>query len=299
MAPFLTVERLSKSFDGTRALTDISFEVNRGEIFGLLGPNGAGKTTTIRILLDLIRPEEGSIHYDGKTFSPAIKNKISYLPEERGLYRKQRVQDQLFYFARLKGLAPSAIQKNMDYYLNRLEIAEAKKKRVDALSKGMQQKIQFITALVSDPEFLILDEPFIALDPVNVRLFSDVMRELREKGKTIILSTHQMNLVEELCDRILMIHRGRAVLYGNLQEIIQQFAGNTLLIRTDFPIAGNEQVKGVKREGKAVRVELQPGIAPMEFIRELIERGADIQSFEKSYLPLDEIFVRVVQGTEG
>lgn len=299
MDAFLTVERLNKSFDGSQVLTDISFEVYRGEIFGLLGPNGAGKTTTIRILLDLIRPDEGSIHYNGSRFSPDIKNKISYLPEERGLYRKQRVQDQLFYFARLKGLAPSTIQRNMEYYLNRLEISEAKKKRVDALSKGMQQKIQFITCLISDPEFLILDEPFMGLDPVNVRLFSEVMRELKEKKKTIILSTHQMNLVEELCDRILMINRGKAVLYGNLQEIIHQFAGNTLLIRTDFPIEGNEQVKSLKREGNAIRVELQPEVNPMEFVKLLIEKGADFQSFEKSYLPLDEIFVRVVQQGKG
>ncbi|MFN4182589.1 MAG: ABC transporter ATP-binding protein, partial [bacterium] len=155
--------------------------------------------------------------------------------------------------------------------------------------------IQFITCLVSDPELLILDEPFMGLDPVNVRLFSDVIRELRAKGKTVILSTHQMNLVEELCDRILMIDQGRAVLYGKLDEIIQQYAGNTLLIRTDFPMEENREVKRVVKEGKSFRVELAEDVSPMAFVKSLIEKGAEIQSFEKSYLPLEEIFVQVVQ----
>ncbi|MHA2611282.1 MAG: ABC transporter ATP-binding protein [bacterium JZ-2024 1] len=295
----LSVHHLTKSFNGKKVLSGISFEIPEGTIFGLLGPNGAGKTTTIRILLDLIRQDEGVILYQGKPFHPSIRDKISYLPEERGLYRKQTVESQLYYFAKLKGLPSAVIHRNMDYYLSRLEIFEAKKKKVEALSKGMQQKIQFITSLVSDPELLILDEPFAGLDPVNVRLFSDVIKELQSKGKTIILSTHQMNLVEELCDSILMIDQGRAVLYGKLDEIIPHYAGNTLLIRTDFPIQENREVKRVIREGKSFRVELSEDVSPMAFVKSLIEKGAEIQSFEKSYLPLEEIFVRVVQEGKG
>ncbi|WP_243684666.1 ABC transporter ATP-binding protein [Methanosarcina barkeri] len=212
-------ESVSKSFSEKTILEDISFSVKQGEIFGLLGPNGAGKTTLIRLLLDIIRPDSGEILVFGDFLSPAAKNRIGYLPEERGLYKKTRLLDMLVYLAQLKGVPEKQAHLNAESLLKSLELEQYKNKKVEELSKGMQQKIQFLSAIIHEPELLILDEPFSGLDPVNTKTVMAKILGLRAAGKTIILSTHMMEQAQTLCDRILMLNKGKRVLYGSVDDI--------------------------------------------------------------------------------
>ncbi|PYV08487.1 MAG: hypothetical protein DMG07_25665, partial [Acidobacteria bacterium] len=224
----ITVERVVKRFQTKLAVAEVSFEVERGNVFGLLGPNGAGKTTLIRMLIDIIRPDSGTVLYDGRPLQSGDKDRITYLPEERGLYRKERVQDTLEYFARLKGLSKPQARSRAVAYLEKLEMTPVANARIEELSKGNQQKIQIAATLVSDPDVIILDEPFTGLDPINVRLAKALLDEERRNGKTILLSTHQMNQVEELCDCLLMVHNGCQVLYGRVEEIVRRFSDGAL-----------------------------------------------------------------------
>jgi ABC-2 type transport system ATP-binding protein len=215
-----------------QAVNDVSFEVRPGEIFGLLGPNGAGKTTIIRIILDIFKPDSGRVEILGGKMDEQKKNRIGYLPEERGLYQDIQLDRCLNYLAALKGLDPTTARTRIDEYLVRFDLVEAKKKKVKELSKGMQQKAQLITTLVHQPELIIIDEPFSALDPVNTQMVKDLLREQRDQGKTIIMCTHQMHQVEELCDRLVLIDSGQALLYGSLGEVRQKFAKPSVLITT-------------------------------------------------------------------
>ncbi|MGB9591255.1 MAG: ABC transporter ATP-binding protein, partial [Candidatus Kryptoniota bacterium] len=223
----LEVRDLRKTFASTIALDRVSFKVKPGEIFGLLGPNGAGKTTTIRISLGILEPDAGIVLFNGEQLTDELKDKLAYLPEERGLYRKSRVLDVLVYFAGLRGIPVFEARKKAVEWLKRFELGVYANRKVEELSKGMQQKVQFISCLLHNPELLILDEPFSGLDPVNQMVLKDTMREMKASGKTIVFSTHQMEQAEKLCDRICLIDRGKVVLYGELSEIKKQYGSNS------------------------------------------------------------------------
>jgi ABC-2 type transport system ATP-binding protein len=215
----IEVRNITKTFGDQTAVDHVSFEVNPGEIFGLLGPNGAGKTTTIRTILDLFKPDSGEISILGGKMSEDKKNRIGYLPEERGLYQDITLENCLNYLAQLKGMDHSEAARKIDSYLHTFDLYDHRKKKLKEMSKGMQQKAQLISTLVHDPELVIIDEPFSALDPVNTQMVKDILRDQRQKGKTIVMCTHQMHQVEELCDRLVLIDHGQAVLYGNLNDI--------------------------------------------------------------------------------
>ena len=293
-APVLSARNLRKQYGSFTAVDDLTFEVYPGEIFGLLGPNGAGKTSTIRILMDIFKADSGEVELLGSQPGQG-RERVGYLPEERGLYRDQKVMEVLIYLARLKGVDAKKARSRAEEWLERVELQEWKGKKVKELSRGMQQKIQFVASLIHDPDLLILDEPFQGLDPVNVELLKGLMRSLIAEGKSIVLSAHQMNLVEELCDRILLINSGRAVLYGALQQIKRDYAPNSVRVRasnlpTDLP-----GVARIERNGDVALLTLE-GIGAQDLLAALVERQVEVESFERATVPLNDIFVAVVQG---
>ncbi len=291
--PVLSVRNLRKQYGDFIAVDDLTFEVFSGEIFGLLGPNGAGKTSTIRILMDIFKADAGEIEMLGSPPGRS-RERVGYLPEERGLYRDQRVLEVLVYLARLKGADPAIARRRAEQWLERVELQDWATKRVKELSRGMQQKVQFVASLIHDPDLLILDEPFQGLDPVNVELLKGLIRELVGDGKSIVLSAHQMNLVEELCDRILLIHRGRAVLYGPLQQIQRDYAPNSVRVRAKNLPSDLPGVVGSERNGDIALLTLD-GIGAQAFLAALVERNVEVESFEVASVPLNDIFVAVVQ----
>lgn len=293
-SPVLSVRNLYKRYDDFIAVADLSFEVFPGEIFGLLGPNGAGKTSTIRMLMDIFKPDAGEIELLGRPPGRS-REQVGYLPEERGLYRDQKVQEVLVYLARLKGTDAETARQRVDEWLERVELAEWADKRVKELSRGMQQKVQFVAGLIHDPALLILDEPFQGLDPVNVDLLKRLIRQLTADGKTVVLSAHQMNLVEELCDRILLINRGRAVLYGPLQQIKREYAPNAVRVRAQELPPDLPGVVHREHNGDVSLLTLD-GLSPQAFLADLVARQVPVESFEVASVPLNDIFVSVVQS---
>lgn len=290
----IEVRNICKKYGSHVAVDDLSFDVLQGEVFGLLGPNGAGKTSTIRILMDIFKADSGEVELLGGRPGQS-RERVGYLPEERGLYRDQRVLEVLVYLGRLKGVDGEAAKRRALELLERVELEEWGGKRVKELSRGMQQKVQFVACLIHDPELLILDEPFQGLDPVNVEMIKGLMRLLVIEGKTIVLSAHQMNLVEELCDRILLIDEGRALLYGSLKEIKKDFAPNSVRVRAaDLP-ADLPGVVGSERQGDVTLLTLD-GIGAQEFLAGLVARNVQVESFERATVPLNDIFVAMVQG---
>ncbi len=239
------VSSVHKSFAGKKVVDEFSFEVKAGEIFGMVGPNGAGKTTTIRMLMDIIRPDSGEVRILGEPLNESTKDKIGYLPEERGLYRKVTVAELLGYLARLKNTTTGKISPRIDNLLERLGMLPHKTKKEEQLSRGMGQIIQFIATLVHDPQLVVLDEPFSGLNPVNRQTLKELVLELKNAGKTLVLSTHQMNEVEELCDRVLMINKGKVVLYGELSEVRSRFRNNSIFLECEGPIG---ELTGVVRQ---------------------------------------------------
>lgn len=292
MHTVLEVSNLSKSYGDFRAVDDLSFAVHGGEIFGLLGPNGAGKTTTIRILMDIFKADSGEVRVLGER-PAAVRARVGYLPEERGLYKDLKVLEALVYLARLKGMDEAAARTSAVAWLDRVELEDWGSNKVKDLSRGMQQKVQFVASLVHEPELLILDEPFQGLDPVNVDLLKRLIRELQAAGKTVVLSAHQMNLVEELCDRIVLISRGRAVLYGDLADIKRQFAPHAVRVQAGGDLSGIPGVTEIKPSGQAFLLELD-GTTPQAVLAELVRRGVDVRSYEVASVPLNDIFVQVV-----
>src|SRR5438093_6431278 len=278
----LSFEQVRKSYDGLRAVDGVSFEVRPGEIFGLLGPNGAGKTTLIRMLMDIIRPDEGRILLDGRTSWDTDKDRIGYLPEERGLYRKQRVLEVLVYFARLKGMGRSDAKKAAQAALERAQLEGRSRARVEELSKGMQQKVQILSTLLHDPDLVVMDEPFSGLDPMNVRLVKELLHELKAARKIVVLSTHQMALVEALCDRIAMIDRGRLVLYGTLSEIRRAHSTNAILVTGDGDWSSFRTVQKAEGEGQKACLVLREGCAAWDFLMEAASRNSLPESYEMS-----------------
>lgn len=289
----LRVESLTKRYGDFAAVDGLSFEVHEGEIFGLLGPNGAGKTTTIRMIMDIIRPDEGAVSVLGQPPSLA-REQVGYLPEERGLYRDLKLIEALVYLAELKGTPRSGARERAMVWLERIELADWATNKVKDLSRGMQQKVQFVASLIHDPALLILDEPFQGLDPVNVDLIKTMIRELQAEGKTIVLSDHQMNLVEALCDRIVLIDRGQAVLYGSLDEIKRQHAPGAVRVRTQADLAALPGILHAQRENGDVVVMLDE-MTPQELLRSLVEHGVPLEAFEVATTPLEEIFISVVK----
>ncbi len=290
------VSKVSKRFGDVAAAKDISFEVESGEIFGLIGPNGAGKTTVIRMLMEIIKPDSGDVRILGEPLQEATKNIIGYLPEERGLYKKLTVVDTLSYLAALKGTSGSATRQRATMLLERTGMLPHQHKKVEELSKGMAQLIQFIATILHDPQLVILDEPFYGLDPVNTRLLKDMVSELRKQGKTIILSTHMMNEVEELCDRILMINKGQSVLYGNLSEIKARFRTDSVFVSVDGHLGQIDGVVSTKNHGTHQELLLDGKTSPQKVLASLVNRNITVNRFEVATPPLSEIFIQVARG---
>jgi ABC-2 type transport system ATP-binding protein len=288
------VNHIVKSYADKVAVNDLSFSVAQNEIFGLIGPNGAGKTTTIRIMMDIIKPDSGEVTILGEKLTEASKNRLGYLPEERGLYRKLTVIDSIIYLASLKGMDRYSAEEKADELLSHTGMLPHKGKKIEELSRGMGQIIQFIVTIIHNPELVVLDEPFAGLDPVNTELLKRILIDLRGKGKTVILSTHQMNEIEELCDRILMINHGRLVLYGKLAEIKSRYRSNSVIIDSEGDLG---QVPGVieKRTHKGyVELILDGSTTPKQVLKRLVSTGIVINRFEVATPSLNEIFLKVV-----
>jgi ABC-2 type transport system ATP-binding protein len=297
--PAVEVNNIVKAYAERLAVDSLSFSVNQGEIFGLIGPNGAGKTTTIRMMMDIIKPDSGYVTILGQKLSDSSKSKLGYLPEERGLYKKLSVIDSIVYFALLKGLDKHSAKNKAIGLLTQTGMLSNQHKKIEELSKGMGQIIQFIVTIIHDPQLVVLDEAFSGLDPVNTELLKSMVLDLRKKGKAVILSTHQMNQVEELCDRILMVNAGRAVLYGELNHIKSKYRSHSVILEYQGELG---QVKGItgKRDHKGyVELILDQNTTPQQVLEQLIRTGITINRFEIATPSLNEIFLTVAGNKHG
>ena len=291
--PAVEVKHIVKSYADKIVVDDLSFSVPQNEIFGLIGPNGAGKTTTIRMMMDIIKPDSGDITILGEKLTEASKNRLGYLPEERGLYKKLTVMDSIIYLASLKGMDRRSAKEEANKLLDQTGMLPHGRKKIDELSKGMRQIIQFIVTIIHDPELVILDEPFSGLDPVNTELLKELVIDMRNQGKAVVLSTHQMNQVEELCDRILMINNGLNVLYGNPTEIKSKYRSNSVILDFEGELG---QVVGVteKRAHKDyVELVLDANTTPKQVLERLVSTGIIINRFELATPSMNEIFLKV------
>ena len=296
----LELNNLKKYFATQKAVDDISLTVERGQIFGLLGPNGAGKTTLIRMITGIFYPDEGEIIFDGKKFDPTNDvGRIGYMPEERGLYKKMKIGEQTLYLAQLKGLNKQDALKKIKQWFIRFEMESWWNKKVEDLSKGMSQKLQFVTTVLHEPKLIILDEPFSGLDPVNSNLIKDEIFNLAKNGSTIIFSTHRMEQVEEICDHIALVNKGKKILDGTVKEIKQEFKENLYSIGTEqLPaINGVEpfEIVGTKNNSHVVRIKEQS--TPNDVLQYLLNQGVTINSFNEILPSLNDIFIKLVEGT--
>jgi ABC-2 type transport system ATP-binding protein len=296
--PTLIIEHVTKRYGEFTAVDDLSLQVRPGRVFGLIGPNGAGKTTTIRMIVNIIIPDSGRIELFGQTVTAAMQDRIGYLPEERGLYKKMKVGEQLRFFAELKDLRGKEAGERIDNWLRKLQLSDWKEKRTKELSKGMQQKVQFITAVIHNPDLLILDEPFSGLDPVNVDLMKDTILELKAAGKTIILSTHQMEIAEKLCDDVCMINKAQKVLDGRLREIRRSFSRNAVALQfagDDGLLNDPALVASIRTVGDDFEVLLVPGANPQTLLKRLVDAGVVVTKFELVEPSLHDIFIAKVR----
>ncbi|MCS6884643.1 MAG: ATP-binding cassette domain-containing protein [Acidobacteriota bacterium] len=300
MTTAVSLQNVSKSYGEFKAVDSLSLDITSGCVFGLLGPNGAGKTTTIRMIVNITVPDSGSVYIFGEPASAKLRSKIGYLPEERGLYKKMKVREQLLFLAGLKGVDSKDSANRIVTWAERLKIAEWLDKKTEELSKGMQQKIQFIAALLHEPRLLILDEPFSGLDPVNTSLLMEVIRELSKSGVTIILSTHVMEQVEKLCDEICLINKSRKVLAGRLRDVKSNYGIRKLLIAFD---GGDSFLKddslSVERFPEHYELNISSVEQAQQILRKAINAGAIIRKFELLEPSLHEIFVNKVTGVDG
>jgi ABC-2 type transport system ATP-binding protein len=287
------VNHLFKSYSGKTAVDDLSFSVVPGEILGLIGPNGAGKSTTIKTILNFIRPDSGDVTVFGGKLTEAGKDQIGYLPEERGLYRKSPAIDLIIYLASLKGMDRRSAEEKANVLLDQTGMLADKRMRIEEMSKGMAQMIQLIVTIIHDPKLIILDEPFSGLDPVNTDLLKRMLRDLRDQGKAVILSTHQMNQVEELGDRILMIHKGRAVLDGNLAEIKSRYKGHSVFVRIEGELGELQGVADRRPYKDSVELFLDSDTTPQHVLDQLFNQGTTIYLFEVATPSLNEIFLKI------
>jgi ABC-2 type transport system ATP-binding protein len=289
---------VDKMFDTVKAVDGISFAIEPGRIYGLLGPNGAGKTTTIRMMMRIIYPDSGEIEILGRPLKDVPKDRIGYLPEERGVYRKMKVIDLLTFFGEIKSMAPKTARKTGGEWLERLELDDVAEKKVEELSKGMQQKVQFIATVMHEPDLIILDEPFTGLDPVNAEVLKDIILEFHGKGHTIIFSTHMMEQVEKLCEEICLINQGRKILEGPLTDVKRSYGHNSVTMRFegDGAFLGElPQVASVNPKGREVFLRLNDGADPGAILREAAGR-LSVQKFEVSEPSIHDIFVEQVRA---
>ncbi|MCF7921027.1 MAG: ATP-binding cassette domain-containing protein [Candidatus Cloacimonetes bacterium] len=292
----IEVKHVNKNFGDLKAVQDISFNIDEGSVFGFLGPNGAGKTTTIRMIMNIIIPDSGEIRVMGEKDMRVINNQIGYLPEERGIYRKMILNEVLLFLAELKMMKLKAAQQAVDYWLERFNLMDWKKKKVEELSKGMQQKLQFIATIMFDPSLIILDEPFLGLDPINVNLIKNTIVDLKKQGKTIIFSTHSMESAERLCDEIFLINKGRKVLSGQLSKVKESFGKRNIQLQyegTHHFLEASTLIDRYDDFGKYTEVQLRPDVDPQDFLKEIIPQ-VQIRRFEIMEPSLNDIFIESV-----
>ena len=296
----LTVSHLRKEFNSVVAVDDVSFQIQRGEIFGLIGPNGAGKSTTIRVALNILEQTSGQVLFDGQPFGENTRNIVGYLPEERGLYKKSKVLDTILYFAELRGMHRSHAHTEAGKWLKRFGLSLHLHRRIDELSKGNQQKVQFIAAIIHDPQLVVLDEPFSGLDPVNQILFKDIFLEMKQRGKAILYSTHQMDYAEKLSDHLCMINKGGVVLTGTVRSVKRQYGANTIHVEFHGNGAFLESLPGVHRVilfQNSAEVELDPGVSTQAILPAMVQ-NVELQKFEVHEPSLQSIFIQIV-GTDN
>jgi len=289
----IRMEQVCKSFGAVRAVQDLDLCIPAGRVYGVLGPNGAGKTTAIRMLMDIIAPDRGRIEVLGETVLRRVKDRVGYLPEERGLYRKMRVDDTLKYFGTIKGVPRRRLRRIIGERLREVGLGECAARRVDELSKGMQQKLQFLTATIADPDLLILDEPFSGLDPINLEMLSRRILDMRDEGRTILLSTHMMEQAQRLCESVLLIHRGRKVLDGPLREVLRGADSRTIILETqEAPpdLSSLPSVQSVEKQNRHHEIRLPPGTDPQDLLAALVGR-CRILRFEVKRPTLHEVFL--------
>lgn len=297
----LRLEHVTKRFDDFTAVNDLSLSVRGGRIFGLIGPNGAGKTTTIRMIVGITAPDEGRVELFGEPVGERTQERIGYLPEERGLYRKMKVGEQLRFFGELKGLGRRGADEAIDRWLDKVKLSDWKQNKAAELSKGMQQKVQFVAAVLHEPDLVILDEPFSGLDPVSAELLKGIVLELKGAGKTIIFSTHQMSVAEDICDDICLVNRSRKILDGSLREVKRGFGRNAVALRAEGHggvLEDKKLVAGVVARGDFEEVLLADGADAQELLRRLVERGAVVSKFERVEPSLHDIFIAEVGEDE-
>ena len=297
----LEVQHLKKYFATQKAVDDISFSVNKGSIFGLLGPNGAGKTTLIRMITGIFYPDEGQILFDGRKFDPINDVvHIGYMPEERGLYKKMKIGEQAVYLAQLKGLKKSEAMAKIKEWFIKFEMQSWWSKKVEDLSKGMSQKLQFVTTVLHEPKLIILDEPFSGLDPVNSNLIKDEIYKLAQRGSTIIFSTHRMEQVEEICDHIILVNKGQKILDGTVKGVKNQFKENLFSIGFEEMPAGfngNPPYEMVGTKDHQYIVKIKEGFEPADVLNYFLHQGGKIISFNEMLPSLSDIFIKLVEGT--
>jgi len=302
MQKSITVTNITKRYGEFVAVDGLSFEIPQGSIFGLLGPNGAGKTTTIRMLVNVTVPDSGEVRLFGEPMSDKLQERVGYLPEDRGLYKKMKVGDQLTFFARLKGVPRNDIERRIDAWLSRINMTAWKAKRWDELSKGMQQKIQFVSTILHEPDLIILDEPFSGLDPINSDLLKEIVQEMKQANKTIVFSTHLMAQAEELCDSICLINRGHKVLDGSIRAIKKRFGHRSIAIDGENIQSVIEDPALIAASEKFLdRFEVKPaeGVDPQVLLHRLVNNGASVRRFELVEPSLHEIFIETVNSMDS
>ena len=295
MSTVVSLDRISKSYEQKIAVRELSLQIEEGTMFGLLGPNGSGKTSSIRMMIGITMPDSGQVNLFGKPFSRESLKRVGYLPEERGLYKKMKVMDQLVFMGELRGLDPAVAGKRAHDWCERMQILDSINKKTEELSKGMQQKIQFIATLLHDPELVIMDEPFSGLDPVNATLLQDTLVDLKNAGKAILFSTHRMDQVEKLCDAICLIDRGRPVLQGGMREVKSRYERNRVAMNFegDASFLQHPAIASYKNYSGQAEIELKPGANAQDLLRDAVGK-ATITRFELMEPSLEEIFIRTV-----
>jgi ABC-2 type transport system ATP-binding protein len=300
--PIVELQHVRKAYDTKIAVADLSFTIEPGSMFGLLGPNGSGKTSSIRMMIGITVPDSGSVSLFGQPFTRENLKRVGYLPEERGLYKKMKVMDQLIFLGQLHGLDATTASKRAHIWCERMEITEAIPKKTEELSKGMQQKIQFISTLLHEPDLIIMDEPFSGLDPVNAVLLMDTLVDLRKQGRTILFSTHRMDQVEKLCDNICLIHNSHLVLSGSMREIKSRYPVNRVLINFtgDASFLQHPSIDSSKNYNGHAEIKLHENADAQALLAEAVQRGTRITRFEVMEPTLEEIFIeKVTEGAEG
>ncbi len=305
MEPLLSLSHLVKHYATQKAVDDISFDIQKGSIFGLLGPNGAGKTTLLRMITGIFYPDGGEIRLDGKSFDPLLDiREIGYMPEERGLYKKMKIGEQALYLAQLRGLTKAEAMERIKYWFEKFEMQSWWNKKVEDLSKGMSQKLQFVITVLHEPKLIILDEPFSGLDPLNANLIKDEIYALAKKGATIIFSTHRMEQVEEICDHIVLVNLGKKILDGTVSDIKQQFKEYIFAVETNAPelVKDNSLFSIVNKEEKnpnKVFIKLSHAVASNEVLKYLIEQQIPVISYNEVLPSLNDIFIQLVEDTHA